>query len=380
MRKTAVAVAALFFTNGAAFASWAPRIPELADRIGVDLAGLGLTLLMMGVGGLVGTGPAGRLIDRFGSRRVAIAGAVAVSVAVAGMGLARSPMALGMILLIVGAADVSADLGMNAQAVAVQIRGSSAINRLHGLWSIGTVAGGSIGAAAAGAGISIESHLLVVGTLMAGVAWASNRGLADTATSPPPESEAPSSTRPMVLLGLLGLAAAFLEAPGAEWSATFIDDAFGSGPATAALGFVAFTAGMTVSRLVGDSIATRWGATRSFTGSLPVAAAGWTAVVIAPGPVVAIAGFAVAGLGTGMIFPQLYASGASGVLVSQGRGLSAMSFGARLGFLLVTPSVGLLGSRIGLDAALAWIMAPVLVALFVLGRRGATTARLHKRS
>ena len=68
MRKTAVAVAALFFTNGAVFASWAPRIPELADRIGVDLAGLGLTLLMMGVGGLAGTGPAGRLIDRFRSK------------------------------------------------------------------------------------------------------------------------------------------------------------------------------------------------------------------------------------------------------------------------------------------------------------------------
>ena len=374
MRKTAVAVAALFFTNGAAFASWAPRIPELADRIGVDLAGLGLTLLMMGVGGLIGTGPAGRLIDRLGSRRVSVAGAIAVSIAVASMGLAQSPVSLGLILLVVGVSDVTADLGMNAQAVSVQIRGSTAINRLHGLWSIGTVAGGSIGAAAAGAGISIESHLLTVGVLMAGVAWASNRGLTDTQPAAPAESEAPSPVRPMVLLGMLGLAAAFLEAPGSEWSATFIDDAFAAGPATAALGFVAFTTGMTVSRLIGDSIAARWGDARSFTGSLPVAAAGWAAVVLAPNPAVAIAGFAVAGLGTGMIFPQLYASGASGTLVSQGRGLAAMSLGARLGFLLVTPAVGLLGSRVGLDVGLASIMGPVLVVLYVLGRRSAAAA------
>lgn len=372
MRRTAIAVAALFFTNGAAFASWAPRIPELADRIGVDLAGLGITLLMMGVGGLAGTGPAGRLIDRYGSRRVAIAGSVAVSAAVAVMGLAQSPLALGLILLVVGASDVAADLGMNAQAVSVQIGGSSAINRLHGLWSIGTVVGGSVGAAAAGAGISIESHLLTVGVLMAGISWASNRGLSDERPPPPIESEAPSPTRPMVLLGLLGLAAAFLESPGSEWSATFIDDAFASEPATAALGFVAFTTGMTVSRLIGDSIAARWGVARSFMGSLPVAAAGWAAVVFAPSPIVAIVGFALAGLGTGTIFPQLYASGASGVLVSQGRGLSAMSFGARLGFLMVTPAVGLLGSRIGLDAALAWIIAPVLAMLLVLGRTSAT--------
>ena len=374
MRKTAVAVAALFFTNGAAFASWAPRIPELADRIGVDLAGLGLTLLMMGVGGLIGTGPAGRLIDRLGSRRVSVAGAIAVSIAVASMGLAQSPFTLGLILLVVGLSDVTADLGMNAQAVSVQIRGSTAINRLHGLWSIGTVAGGSIGAAAAGAGITIESHLLIVGVLTAGVAWASNRGLTDAQPVAPTETEARSPAGPMVLLGLLGLTAAFLEAPGSEWSATFIDDAFAAGPATAALGFVAFTTGMTVSRLVGDSIAARWGDTRSFTGSLPVAAAGWAAVVLAPNPAVAITGFALAGLGTGMIFPQLYASGASGMLVSQGRGLAAMSLGARLGFLLVTPAVGLLGSRVGLDVGLASIMGPVLVVLYVLGRRSATTA------
>jgi MFS family permease len=372
MRKTAVAVAALFFTNGAAFASWAPRIPELADRIGVDLAGLGLTLLMMGVGGLAGAGPAGRLIDRFGSRRVAVTGAIIVSLAIAMMGLARSPIALGLILLIVGASDVTADLGMNAQAVSVQIGGSSAINRLHGLWSIGTVAGGSIGAAAAGAGISLESHLITVGVLMTAVAWAANRGLADTAPAAPVESEERSRSRPMILLGLLGFAAAFLEAPGSEWSATFVDDAFAAGPATAALGFVAFTTGMTVSRLIGDSIAARWGDARSFSGSLPMAGAGWAAVVLAPSPTVAILGFGLAGLGTGMIFPQLYAAGASGALVSQGRGLSAMSFGARLGFLLVTPAVGLLGSRIGLGVALASIIGPFLVMLLVLGRMSAS--------
>ncbi len=368
MRRTAIAVAALFFTNGAAFASWAPRIPELADRVGVDLAGLGLILLMMGVGGLAGTGPAGRLIDRIGSRRVSVGGAIVVSLAVASIGLAANPTALGLALLIVGISDVTADLGMNAQAVSVQVRGASAINRLHGLWSIGTVVGGILGAAAAGAGISLEAHLVTVGVAMAGVAAASNAFLSNDAPPAPPETDEAPSLRPMLLLGLLGLAAAFLEAPGNEWSAAFIDDAFGSAPATAALGFVAFTVGMTASRLAGDSIAARVGDARGLIGSLPVAAAGWAAVVLAPGPAIAIAGFAVAGLGTGMIFPQLYAAGASGSLVSQGRGLSAMSFGARLGFLLVTPSIGVLGSQVGLGTALGWVMGASIVVLSLLGR------------
>jgi predicted MFS family arabinose efflux permease len=371
MRRTAVAIAALFFTNGAAFASWAPRIPELADRIGVDLAGLGLTLLMMGVGGLAGTAPAGRLIDRIGSRRVAIGGGVAVSTAVALIGFASTPVVLGLALLLVGMFDVSADLGMNAQAVFVQVKGTGAINRFHGLWSIGTVVGGAIGAAAAGAGVSLETHLLIVGVSMAGVNVAAGRHLNDTDTPVREDSTPAPSLRPMILLALLGFAAAFLESPGSEWSATFVDDVFAATPATAALGFVAFTAGMTVSRLFGDSIAARWGNDRGFAGSLPVAAIGWATVVFAPNPAVAIIGLSLAGLGTGMIFPQLYAAGASGVLVTQGRGLSAMSFGARLGFLLVTPTVGLLGSRIGLANALGWMMAVtvlVLTLLTVVGR------------
>lgn len=374
MRKTAAAIAALFFTNGAAFASWAPRIPELADRVEVDLAGLGLTLLMMGIGGLAGTGPAGRLIDRIGSRRVAVGGAVAVSAAVALIGFASTPIVLGLALLLVGLFDVTADLGMNAQAVFVQINGTGAINRFHGLWSVGTVVGGVLGATAAGAGMRLETHLLIVGVTMAAVSWGAGRYLADRDVPAPVESEDAPSRRPMILLALLGFAAAFLESPGSEWSATFVDEVFSAPPATAALGFVAFTAGMTVSRLFGDSIAARWGDARGFAGSLPVAAAGWAAVVFAPNPVVAIVGLGVAGLGTGMIFPQLYASGASGVLVTQGRGLSAMSFGARLGFLLVTPTVGLVGARIGLAQALGWMMAATVLSLYLLTVAGRVAA------
>lgn len=373
MRKTAVAVAALFFTNGAAFASWAPRIPEIADRIGVDLAGLGLTLLMVSVGGLAGTGLAGRLIDRIGSRRVAVAGSVIASLAVVSISMARTPIVLGAVLLVIGVADVSADLGMNAQAVSVQVGGTSAINRLHGLWSIGTVVGGALGAAAAGLGVSLEIHLSIVGALLAAVAWASRSHLFDQSEPAPSEPKERSSLRPLVLLGLLGLGAAVLEAPGNEWSATFVDDVFDASAATSALGFVAYTSGMTVSRLLGDSIAARWGNTRGFSGSLLVAAVGWAAVVFGPEASIAIAGFAVAGLGTGMVFPQLYASGASGLLVSQGRGLSAMSFGARLGFLLVTPSIGLLGASVGLEVTLGWIIAVTIVGLSLLSRASGTS-------
>lgn len=354
-----VAIGALFFTNGAAFASWAPRIPELADRVGLDVAGLGLTLMLLGVGGLTGTQPAGMSIDRFGSRRTAIGGGFVVAATLPLIGLASSPVALGAGLFLIGASDVSADLGMNAQAMVAQRGRSSLINRFHGLWSIGTVVGGLLGAGAAGAGVSLFAHFAAVSTVIATITWLAGRELGEdsiTPETPSGETVRKAPIRPLVVLGSLGFLAAFVEAPGGEWSATFLDEALGASPATAGLGFVAVTVGMTISRLWGDAISLRLSNLQSFMASVLATAAGWS-IATFPGTVpTALMGLAIAGLGAGMVFPQLYAAGGAGTVVSQGRGLGAMSVGARLGFLLATPSVGLLGSRIGLGTALAAIV------------------------
>lgn len=369
MSRRAAAIAALFFTNGAAFASWAPRIPEVADKVGVDVAGLGLTLMFGGIGGLVGTQPAGWAIDRFGSRRVAVAGALVIAFGLPVLGLATVPAVLAVGVFVLGAADVSADIGMNAQAMIVQQGRSSLINRFHALWSIGTVVGGILGSAAAGAGMALEVHFTIVAVVLAGVVIASNRQLTDeTIASPSTAQEGgrASALRPLIVLGVLGLLAAFVEAPGAEWSATFMDVVYEASPAIAGLGFVAFTIGMTTTRLLGDGVTNRYGNRRSLMTSLLVAAGGWL-IAAGPGPaVVALIGLGVAGLGAGMIFPQLYAAGGAGTIVSQGRGLSAMSLGSRLGFLVATPSVGLAGAAFGLDVAIAGLVGLAAVAALTI--------------
>ena len=369
MSRRAAAIAALFFVNGAAFASWAPRIPEVADKIGVDVAGLGLTLMFGGIGGLVGTQPAGWAIDRFGSRRVSIGGALVIAIGLPVLGFATIPIALAVGVFVLGAADVFADIGMNAQAMIVQHGRSSLINRFHGLWSIGTVVGGILGSAAAGAGLALEVHFTIVAVVLAGVVVVSGRELTDESiASPaaPTEGARAPSIRPLIVLGALGLLAAFVEAPGAEWSATFMDVVYDSSPAIAGLGFVAFTVGMTTTRLLGDTVTNRYGNRRSLIMSLVVAASGWV-IAAGPGPaVVALIGLGIAGLGAGMIFPQLYAAGGAGTIVSQGRGLSAMALGSRLGFLVATPTVGLAGAAFGLDIAIASLVGAAAVAALTI--------------
>ncbi|MEJ7799578.1 MAG: hypothetical protein WKF60_03610 [Ilumatobacter sp.] len=69
-------VAVQFFVNGAVVASFVPRLPEIRERIGVGLDGLGLLLTIAITIGTVGGLRSPAVIDRFGTRRTLIVGAI----------------------------------------------------------------------------------------------------------------------------------------------------------------------------------------------------------------------------------------------------------------------------------------------------------------
>ena len=61
-------ITAVFFVNGALFASWASRIPALSDRVGATAGLLGLALLAPALGAVVAMPLVGRLLPVRGSR------------------------------------------------------------------------------------------------------------------------------------------------------------------------------------------------------------------------------------------------------------------------------------------------------------------------
>src|SRR5262249_42957847 len=64
------ALSAIFFLNGVVLASWVPHIPAVKARHALGDGQLGLVLLSMAVGSVLALPLAGRLIGRFGSRRM----------------------------------------------------------------------------------------------------------------------------------------------------------------------------------------------------------------------------------------------------------------------------------------------------------------------
>ena len=93
-RRALRAVAVQFFVNGAVFASFLPRLPEIRDRVDLDVGGIGLLMSLAGVAGLAASAGVGPAISRYGTRRVMIGAGVLLASALPFVGLARTPVVL----------------------------------------------------------------------------------------------------------------------------------------------------------------------------------------------------------------------------------------------------------------------------------------------
>ncbi|MBY0253025.1 MAG: MFS transporter, partial [Methylobacterium organophilum] len=128
----------LFLIVGIANATWAPLVPLVKDRAGLDAAGLGLLLLTFGVGSILAMPSAGAAAARLGFRPVLLAGTLALGLALPVLAAASGLVTLTLGLLLFGAGMGAVDCVMNLQAVAVERRsGHPMMSGFHGLYSLG---------------------------------------------------------------------------------------------------------------------------------------------------------------------------------------------------------------------------------------------------
>ena len=371
-RSSVGAIGVVFFVNGASFANWLPRIDEVRDSIGVSNNGLGMALLGGGLGGILGSLVAARVL-RPGAI-LGILGRSAAALALAFPLIAVVPNALTLLVLLtfLGFSDVLCDTAMNAEAAAIQAgHDGSIIHRIHGMWSFGFVSGTIVGWGASALDVPLVVHLTAVSALLLVTSLRSVAALS-AAHVPPPESPDPVATPPSAGRSRLhlaivpfALAAATFEVVPNDWSATALRDWLDAGRLKGA-GPVVFAGAMLIGRFRGDRILDRIGASRMLATALATVAAGVGVILVAPHAIVALIGFALWGLGVSVMFPQVYLMAANADPDHPGAGLAAMTLAQRGGFMAATASMGLVSASAGYGVAFA-VVAGVAAALWVVG-------------
>jgi MFS family permease len=350
-----VAVAAIFCLNGLALANWIARIPDAKAQLALSDGTLGFVLLFAAIGALIGQPTTGWLIGRFGSQRVTTALALVFALTLAPLGMVSSVPQLMAALLVMGMFNGGLDVAMNAQAALVEkAYGRPIMASFHGLWSIGGLAGATLGGAVAAQGLTLQPHLFAVsGFALVGLALAA-RWLVPDAGSGTGQS-GPSFALPpraLLLLGAVAFGALFSEGAIADWGAVYLREGLGSQPGLAATGYAVFALLMAAGRLSGDWLALRLGAGRIARGGGALVALGVALAVVAGEPLAAIVGFGLIGAGVSCIFPLILSAAARTPGIAPGTAIAAMATSGYTGFLVGPPLIGSLAEALSLRGAL----------------------------
>ena len=373
-------VAVQFFANGLVYATFIPRMPEIRDRVGISIGALGVVLMLGSVAGLIASLFTGRVIARLGSRLVMIVGAMLSIGSLPIIGFATSPFVLVLGLVGVLFFDVFIDVAMNVQASALSSRRHTpVINRLHGLWSLGTVVGGVATVLLIRAGVSASQQFVFVAVGLIAALMFVAPGLlhndevpeAPTAGTRSSENVEESVRHPFGLLSLMlgvgGATAIVFEATLGDWAAFRLGDDLGALPGVAGLGFLAYTAGMTLGRFGGDWFQFRVGPVHLVRWAAIIAGMGSAMATLIPNVAAAIVGFLIAGLGSSVLLPQLYdrAARAPG---PPGSGFASMLIGTRSAAILAPLIVGTLANTasLGVGQAMAIVLLPSAVIVFLI--------------
>jgi MFS family permease len=388
-RRALTSVAVQFFVNGMLFASFVPRLPEIRDRIDIGNDALGRLLAIGALSGVLGSLVVGRLIERFGTRNLLIVAGIALCSSLSIIGVATVPAVLVIGLAAMSIFDVLVDSAMNMQGSWISGRRNAPVmNRLHGLWSFGTVVGGIGAAQLAGLGVSLSVHLFAVTIILLVVVIFVGTGLLRedeytveqssarqmrSPTSGTPGVSVPFATRwlrgPLVLFAVVGACSIAMELTASDWAAFRLSDDFGASPAIAGLAYVAFTSGMTVGRFGGDSMILRFGNQRVTDTGIAMTMVGLTAAAFVSNQWVVLGAYLMAGLGVATQFPKLYDDAAKHP-GRPGAGLGALTGGSRVALVFTPIIVGTLASsRLSVGAATAVLSLPAAVLFLVISRR-----------
>ena len=374
-RRALASVAVQFFVNGALFASFYPRLPEIRDRVGIGIDQVGLLLSVAGLAGLIGSAGVGPAVSRLGTRRVMIVAGALLALSLPVIGFATVPLVLVVGLVGMQVFDPLVDSAMNLQGSWLSGRRHAPVmNRLHGLWSLGTVVGGLSASRLAAAGVSLQVHLAGAAAVLGLALIYVGRGLLRVDEHPASEGGAEvgpdaagspaGPVRRRLVLGLLaaaGLFAVAVETVSSDWAAFRFADDFGTPSGRAALAYVAVTTGMTVGRFVGDWAAERLGPDRQRLLTYLLAFGGLALASLVDSPTVSLVGLLLAGFGTASMLPTIYDRAARHP-GRPGAGLGALTAGLRVAGLAVPLTVGALAATsLSVGAAMAIVTLPAVI-------------------
>lgn len=374
-----LAISGLFLLNGLYAGAWAPKIPEFASRLGISESQLGLMIMCFGIGSLILMPITGVLIAHFGSTRAVKGAAVLFLPTLLLLSIAPN-IPLGVLAIslfggILGAMDVA----MNGNAVEVEKSMRRAImSSCHAFWSLGAFIGATTGGFLIQT-IGVMGHailLTVIGIAALAIVWPFVLHDAPHKSEERQKIRLPMSPLPW-LIGMMALFCMVPEGAILDWSALYMRNELGAPLALSGFAFGTFSLTMAVMRFAGDHVRDRFGAVKTLRFCTVMAIIGMIVAGTAPNAYVAIAGFALCGVGISNMVPIAFSAAGNLPGYAQGVALSVATVMGYSGSLFAPSVIGFIAEHTGF--AIIFALLPVLFIVVLLLSHHAVHADVHER-
>ncbi len=364
-----LAIALIFAIHGATVGSFFARIAELRIAMGLSEAALGIALVGVPVGVLAGSLFISGAIERHGTRAILLSMLPFFALGLPLAALAVGTATLFAMLLVVGFGLTNANIAMNVEADRVEAAtGRRLINRCHGSWGVGFLLASLAGTGAVAAGVSPLTHFILVAALLSALALA----IVGPMPMSPPRAHGGGArlvkrltlpTVGVILVMGFALSGIVLEGSARSWSVIYLRDDFAVAGWVATLTLPAFVVTQTIGRFLADPLIDRHGPVRVAMAMSAISALGVGLAVATAWVPLALAGFALIGLGISTVQPQAMSAVARlGDRPSSENVASFMTLLTAISFV-APPLFGLVASRYSVRVSFAMLLPLPLIAL-----------------
>lgn len=359
LRRARWATRVQFAALGVLAGTWGAHIPSVKLQHGLDEVGLSMVLLTAALGAVTSLFFAGRAVAQLGARHAATAAGVVMSAMLALMLVLPGLWALLPAALLFGAGMSLFDVSINTEGSELEsLSGRAIMSNLHGMFSVGGMAGAALASALLGAGVAPAVQLAAVAAGLVAVIGGAALGMLDTHSGADEERAHFAWPKGLLLvIGLLIFAGMTAEGVMYDWCVLYLKQDVGMPQAQAALGYAGFSAAMALSRFGGDALRARFSETvLLLTGAL-LAAVAMAVVLLVGTPWVALVGFALVGAGLAPVAPILFNAATRVPGVSRAAAIASVTSIGYSGFMIGPPLIGGIAKATSLSVALAVVVA-----------------------
>lgn len=303
------AVGVLYLLQALGYAVTVTSLPAFQDRLSISDAVTSGVLLVVCLAAAGGSVLADRLAVGVSSRRAVVVGLTVEAVALAVVALAPTLWVWLPAVVVYGVGLGAVDASANMQGVlAERGAGRPLMGRFFAAYTVGAIIGALVMTAGLALSGAVVVALLVTAVLQAAylLVMAKDLDPARAAVAGQEQKDAPAVPRgPVIILGLVILAAFTVDSGVSTWSTVLLDD-YGVRDAVAPLGYALYQAGVLVARLGTDSAERRLGARPLLGVAVAVGLLGGLVVAVTGGTAGVVAGFALSGLAVGVLVPVAF--------------------------------------------------------------------------